>query len=814
MRHCLHAVLFLVLAIASHLGAEEPVYDIPLAEGITIDGDAKDWKKRGFQVQVMSAEHGQTRPPTNFDAQARFAWDANGLICFISVLDDVPREHDLTRHLFNGDSIEFFVAPKIGIDDRYELVISPGWDPAFPEPRHAFFDKRLGKERPLEYLAQRRLRNNGYDIEVLLPWSNLGVAPEVGSEVAVQLYVIDSDNPSDLLTLMLHRKGNAHQDTRNMARFRLTPSASPDVDIVAGGKLEEGVGIQIDVTAIAKLAGTPVQVTGLDGSSTKGLLEMQEGRAKATFKLPLPPAGTGAEFKVVLAGGRVVSLITMSDDLPDPAKRWANALMNAEITADSLVIADSRPPKVIVKNADKLEGVIGPFRIKTTLYDANYAEVQTCADKGRYGIVVDIVPQKGIGTRRLLTVARPAKPFRSLPDSFKDHPAVAALRFPKWPFLPGVEGDLDFGKFVCGIGELGIAAKYTDRSADVWAADRQWWVGLKRKLYGWDRLYTRQIEPPKVLAGDLLGPPAPVLREGTAAEAGMKESVIAELDQLFDAIEAESRGDRTIGMAVLLARDGVVFFHRAFGYYGQQQMTVNTKLRMESQTKPISGTLLAMLVDQGFLDFDEPVGKYLPAFADAKTNLPITIRHCWTHRHGYWGHWGDTNHELEDLLAPFAPTLEVGRYQYSGTGMALGGKAMEAVTGLALPQLYRKLLLDPLAMRYTNITDAHSDAEMTPFDAAKICQLLLNRGAYGDLRFFGEATYQRLIPSKGQPGFGMVAFDGLGSGTFGHNAGHAGLFRIDPTNRFVVTVTTEYKNRSFHKKLFTILLGGIDNGKK
>ena len=50
-------------------------------------------------------------------------------------------------------------------------------------------------------------------------------------------------------------------------------------------------------------------------------------------------------------------------------------------------------------------------------------------------------------------------------------------------------------------------------------------------------------------------------------------------------------------------------------------MTDDTIFRLYSMTKPITSAAVMMLVDDGKLSLDDPVGKYIPAFADVKVGV-------------------------------------------------------------------------------------------------------------------------------------------------------------------------------------------------
>ena len=228
-------------------------------------------------------------------------------------------------------------------------------------------------------------------------------------------------------------------------------------------------------------------------------------------------------------------------------------------------------------------------------------------------------------------------------------------------------------------------------ASDVWAADRQWWLGLKRKLTGMDKVYPNAFVCPREKEGE----PATVLREGTPEEAGMKPEVVGKLDALLNEW-VEASGEP---FAVCLTRHGVVYYHKAFGQRDGQPITVDTKSWMASISKFLSGTLMMTLVDQGLVDLDAPVDTYLPEFRGIDVETPLTIRHLYTHTNGfalglrppreYYDHWGDDHNDLEYVLAEYYPYLEVGtRLGYNGVGYALGGKVMEMVTGEALPQLF------------------------------------------------------------------------------------------------------------------------------
>lgn len=98
-------------------------------------------------------------------------------------------------------------------------------------------------------------------------------------------------------------------------------------------------------------------------------------------------------------------------------------------------------------------------------------------------------------------------------------------------------------------------------------------------------------------------------RAGTLAEAGMKPDAAEKIDAAL----REWAADTDQAFAVCGVRHGVIVLHRAYGTREGKPMTVDMKSWMASVTKTMSASLMMMLVDQGILDLDDPVEKYVPA---------------------------------------------------------------------------------------------------------------------------------------------------------------------------------------------------------
>ena len=197
------------------------------------------------------------------------------------------------------------------------------------------------------------------------------------------------------------------------------------------------------------------------------------------------------------------------------------------------------------------------------------------------------------------------------------------------------------------------------------------------------------------------------------------------LDGLGEFVRAMMADWNVPGLSVAVIKDGQTVFAEGFGYRdvaAKLPVTQATLFPICSCTKAFTCAALAILVDEGKLDWDLPVRKYLPELrlADQVVAERITARDLVTHRSGLPRHdlfWYSGVRSRADLLASLEH-LEFSKdfrttYQYNNLMYMVAGCLIERITGIAWEDFVRARLLDPLGMAaaVTSLAAARATAD-------------------------------------------------------------------------------------------------------
>ena len=238
-------------------------------------------------------------------------------------------------------------------------------------------------------------------------------------------------------------------------------------------------------------------------------------------------------------------------------------------------------------------------------------------------------------------------------------------------------------------------------------------------------------------------------------QAGFSRAGLARIDAY---LQNEVDTHKIPGGILLVKRNGATAYFKSFGVRDpatKAPMTPDSIFRIYSMSKPITTVAAMMLVEEGKLALDDPLSKYIPAFADVKVGVeskgedgqphldlvpakrPITIQDLMRHTSGLtYGFFGEgpvkkayvaANLGADDPdLAEFVQRLAKLPLAYQpGTtwdysqSVDVLGRVIEVVSGKSLYQFEKERLLDPLGMKDTAFYVIEPDKQKLiaePFD--------------------------------------------------------------------------------------------------
>jgi len=202
---------------------------------------------------------------------------------------------------------------------------------------------------------------------------------------------------------------------------------------------------------------------------------------------------------------------------------------------------------------------------------------------------------------------------------------------------------------------------------------------------------------------------------------------------------------RVAGAVAVVLRDGAVVYEGAAGWAdieAGRPMTTDAIFRIASQTKAITSALVMMLVEEGRINLDDRISRWMPTFAESRVAVrseegevefvparrQITIQDLLTHTAGisygtepmlsqlyvdqglgpaagYGWHTADKDESIcdsMDRLGPLPKSRHPGEAFVYGYNTDILGCIVERLSGMPLDEFMRVRLTGPLGMRDTH----------------------------------------------------------------------------------------------------------------
>jgi CubicO group peptidase (beta-lactamase class C family) len=189
----------------------------------------------------------------------------------------------------------------------------------------------------------------------------------------------------------------------------------------------------------------------------------------------------------------------------------------------------------------------------------------------------------------------------------------------------------------------------------------------------------------------------------------------------LDAYVARAVKDwRVPGLSIAVVEHERVAFLKGYGTRSLEAgggVSASTLFAIGSTTKAMTAASIGMLVDEGRLDWDDPVVKHLPGLrlADPYVTRELSVRDLLTHRAGVpntdylWYRSGLDSREILARLAlvPRESSLR-SRFRYQNVMYHAAGELIGVVSGKPWAEFVRERLFDPLRMPRTAATFAEA----------------------------------------------------------------------------------------------------------
>lgn len=210
-----------------------------------------------------------------------------------------------------------------------------------------------------------------------------------------------------------------------------------------------------------------------------------------------------------------------------------------------------------------------------------------------------------------------------------------------------------------------------------------------------------------------------------------------QLDSLAEIMNQAVTDKQVAGASFIVVHQGEVVFREGFGYAdieSKRPFTADELLPIASVSKPFMASVVMALVDQGKLNLDDPVEKYLPAFKGKRVQgsespaKPMTIRQLISHTGGFWGNKGISSEKMDlirnferpldetiDLVAKYGLAYEPGtKWVYSGVGYCVLGRVVEVALGESLEVISQEALFRPMGLSNTTFLPSREMRKTVP----------------------------------------------------------------------------------------------------
>jgi hypothetical protein len=185
---------------------EGTIMAVNLVSAPRIDGNLGEWTNMPtFTAPYIVEQETSWDGTMDVESHWRIGWDDQNLYLAVLVIDDIHVQTRETKFAYLGDSLELQFDTNIQADygpgvnnDDYQYVVSPG---NFSDRNSGGFRFRGDAQGVMNDFVGSGVQvatlktAEGYNVEMAIPWSDLGIQPTAGLTIGAAFSINDLDTP-------------------------------------------------------------------------------------------------------------------------------------------------------------------------------------------------------------------------------------------------------------------------------------------------------------------------------------------------------------------------------------------------------------------------------------------------------------------------------------------------------------------------------------------------------------------------------------------------------------------------------------------
>jgi CubicO group peptidase (beta-lactamase class C family) len=288
-------------------------------------------------------------------------------------------------------------------------------------------------------------------------------------------------------------------------------------------------------------------------------------------------------------------------------------------------------------------------------------------------------------------------------------------------------------------------------------------------------------------------------QHASAANGGVD---VKQVVQATEAFLDELNDYEELSLAVMIAKDGVPVFTKAYGTASRSfavPNNIDTKFNLASMNKMFTAVAIMQLVQQGRLGVHDKVGDHIPDYPNDEVRNEVTVYQLLTHTSGMGNIFGEVYNRtpvnrfqtIEDFLPLFVDDplrfTPGSKYEYSNAGYIVLGHLIERITKQDYHSYVKQNIFLPAGMNDTDCYDvqypipnlaigySRSSSRSEEFEYRTIEFMKMTKGGpagggystVGDLIRFGAALLENVLLNEEYTDLattGKVAVDDIWQG--------------------------------------------------